>query len=322
MCNVISKSFKTTLTVLFSLFSVLLGSTSANASLDIHDETDGRSMFVRIEENSSISNTSSVTNGPHRRTQAPNATRLHNPNAGSVVSDNAASSTPTVFNGSVADQAPVLSSICYYGDPLYQTRRQGAYQCREPEPEEPASEPAAEAAPAPAAPVGQAPEVVEPVEIVITSSDLLELIPASPQILMDRGPFGLKNAHTNFYASNHRPQTVTRTMFDQEVTITATPIEYRWDYGDGETLVTEVPGHPVEVFNTETETSHQYSDTGLYTVALTTVFEGTYQVDGGATQTVSSPVTQVADPVEIRIWRAVTRNVAETCLQNPNAWGC
>src|SRR5690625_5259124 len=173
------------------------------------------------------------------------------------------------------------------------------------------------------APNDQQLEIVsEPVEIVITSSDLLELIPASPQMLMDRGPFGLKNAHTNFYASNHRPQTVTRTMFDQEVTITATPVEYRWDYGAGETLVTDVPGHPVEVFNTETETSHQYTDTGLYTVALTTVFEGTYQVDGGATQTVSSPVTQVADPVEIRIWRAVTRNVDQTCLQNPSAWGC
>jgi hypothetical protein len=168
------------------------------------------------------------------------------------------------------------------------------------------------------------PEIVqeEPVEIVITASDLLELIPATPQILMDEGPFGLKNAHTNFYASNHRPQTVTETMFGQEVTITATPIEYRWDYGDGSSLVTDVPGHPVEVFNTETETSHQYGDTGLYTVQLTTVFEGTYQVDGGETQMVSSTVTQQADPVEIRIWRAVTRNVDQTCQQNAQAWGC
>lgn len=167
------------------------------------------------------------------------------------------------------------------------------------------------------------PEVVEePVEIVITASDLLELIPASPQILMDRGPFGLKNAHTNFYASNTSPQTVTQTMFGQQVTITATPIEYRWDYGDGNTLTTDLPGYPVEVFNTETDTSHQYTDTGLYTVGLTTVFEGTYQVDGGEIQQVSSTVTQQADPVEIRIWRAVTRNVDQTCQQDPQAWGC
>lgn len=178
-------------------------------------------------------------------------------------------------------------------------------------------------APAPVPAVNNQPQVVEePVEIVITASDLLELIPASPEILMDRGPFGLKNAHTNFYASNHTPQTVTQTMFDQEVTITATPIEYRWDYGDGDSLVTELPGHPVDVFNTETDTSHQYTDTGLYSVGLTTVFEGTYQVDGGETQMVSSTVTQQAAPVEIRIWRAVTRNVDQTCEQDPQAWGC
>src|SRR5699024_2272145 len=187
------------------------------------------------------------------------------------------------------------------------------------------------AAPAPAAAAPQAPApapqtqtqvVSEPLTITITSSDLLELIPNSPEILTDRGPWGLKNAHTNFYASHHKPQTVTQTMFDQEVTITATPVEYRWDYGDGETLVTEQPGYPVEVFNTETDTSHQYQQTGSYTVTLTTVFGGTYQVDGGEVQEVSSTVTQQADPVDIRIYRAVTRNVDQTCSDNPEAWGC
>ena len=182
--------------------------------------------------------------------------------------------------------------------------------------------PPGEPAPPPQAAAPEAQVVNEPVTITITESDLLELIPESPQILMDRGPFGLKNAYTNFYASHHEPQTVTRTMFDQEVTITATPIEYRWDYGNGETLVTDLPGYPVDEFNTETDTSHQYDETGLYTVQLTTVFEGTYQVDGGEVQNVSSTVTQQAEPTEIRIWRAVTRNVDQTCLENPSAWGC
>src|SRR5690625_239314 len=309
-----SSNFLSSLALLIcSTFAVCwLCVSPAFGSEEISDLSDQETMRVEFSQRSvSTSGTVTRRSAPSQTTQP----RTNSPNSNFT-------SSPGTFSGSSrqssTEQAPVLSSICYYGDPLYQSRRQGAYQCREPEPEEPA----AEAAPAPGEPVGQAPVVVEPVEIVITSSDLLELIPASPQILMDRGPFGLKNAHTNFYASNHRPQTVTRTMFDQEVTITATPVEYRWDYGDGETLVTDVPGHPVEVFNTETETGHQCTDTGLYTVALTTVFEGTYQVDGGATQTVSSPVTQVADPVEIRIWRAVTRNVDQTCLQNPSAWGC
>ena len=177
--------------------------------------------------------------------------------------------------------------------------------------------------PAPRPAAGAGPPVnEEPVEIVITTSDLLELIPSTPQILMDRGPFGLKNAHTNFYASDHQVQTVTETMFGQQVTIVATPVEYRWDYGDGATLTTTTPGRPVDAFNVETETSHQYTEPGRYTVTLTTVFEGTYQVDGGPTQAVSSTVTQQAEPVEIQIWRAVTRNVDQTCSENPSAWGC
>ncbi|HEY4534889.1 MAG TPA: PKD domain-containing protein [Enteractinococcus sp.] len=194
----------------------------------------------------------------------------------------------------------------------------GTYRCNLPEPETPAV-PAADVATPPQA---GTPVITEPVEIIITTSDLLELIPSTPQILMDRGPFGLKNAHTNFYASDNQAQTITRSMFGQDVTIVATPVEYRWDYGDGNTLVTQTPGHPVEIFNTETETSHQYTEPGLYTVTLTTVFEGTYQVDGGPTQSVTAPVTQQADPVEIRIWRAVTRNVDQTCTQDPSAWGC
>lgn len=111
-------------------------------------------------------------------------------------------------------------------------------------------------------------------------------------------------------------------MFDQDVTITATPVEYQWDYGDGNTLVTDLPGYPVDIFNTETDTSHQFSEPGVYTVELTTVFEGTFQVDGGEEQEVNAPVTQQADPIELRIYSAVTRNVDQTCLENPDAWGC
>src|SRR5690625_3064283 len=280
---------------------LLLPSSPANASVDVTDESDSRSMFVRVEENSVQSNSppSSRNNAPSRRSSS----------RGASPEQNASQS-----NGQVASEAPSRAR-CRNRSEIFSALALG----RECDPTI-APEVAPVAPPQDPVPVvnNDQQEVVqeEPVEIVITASDLLELIPASPQILMDEGPFGLKNAHTNFYASNHRPQTVTETMFGQEVTITATPIEYRWDYGDGNSLVTDVPGHPVDVFNTETETSHQYEDTGLYTVQLTTVFEGTYQVDGGETQMVSSTVTQEADPVEIRIWRAVTRNVDQTCQQN------
>ena len=277
----------------------------AYASVEFTDESNDRSMFVRVEENSRQSNAAPPRQGS-ATVRSPEAT-ISQP----------APQDPEQSMGSVASEAPVQER-CRNRSEIFSAMTQG----RECDPSIPPfamtvpNEPEAE-------PMANQPEgVEEPVEIIITASDLLELIPSSPQIMMDRGPFGLKNAHTNFYASDSGPQTVTQTMFGQQVTITATPVEYRWDYGDGNTLVTELPGHPVDVFNTETDTSHQYTDTGLYSVGLTTEFEGTYQVDGGEIQMVSSTVTQQADPVEIRIWRAVTRNVDQTCQQDPQAWGC
>ena len=277
---------------------------------DINDLTDDRALRVEFSQQSSSSSGSISRN----RNPDTNASRNTNSEASTL--------PPRTFSQSSRNSAASAES----GTPRCGNRSERLAAMVENRECNTSIEPEVVSNPRAQQPVpvsDSQPQVVsEPVEIVITASDLLELIPASPEILMDRGPFGLKNAHTNFYASNHRPQTVTRTMFGQEVTITATPIEYRWDYGDGNTLVTELPGHPEEVFNTETDTSHQYTDTGLYTVELTTVFEGTYQVDGGETQAVSSTVTQQAEPVEIRIWRAVTRNVDQTCAQNPNAWGC
>lgn len=304
---------------------ILLGILSSSLSLSplvetsaIEDLTDDTGVRVEFSQQS-VSSSGGISRSRGPQSTAPSNNRPSTPsnNRSSTSSNNSSQTSrdmPARFSQTSRNSAEG-STICL-------SRSQ--WLARDPEdrvcdPEPSTDVPVQQPVPA----VNSQPQVVEePVEIVITASDLLELIPASPEILMDRGPFGLKNAHTNFYASNHTPQTVTQTMFDQEVTITATPIEYRWDYGDGDSLVTELPGHPVDVFNTETDTSHQYTDTGLYSVGLTTVFEGTYQVDGGETQMVSSTVTQQAAPVEIRIWRAVTRNVDQTCEQDPQAWGC
>ena len=291
-----------TLLALFSVVSIMCMALQAFASIDIRDLDNSDAINVQVtEERTRIYvNTRSGHGGSrtHVRTQLPSDA---DPTTGRAVTGNDARHSTRRTEATFS---------CYMW---------GA-ACTVPLPINDTVDEAPDDAPLPAA--GPAPALTEPVEIVITTSDLLELIPSTPQILMDRGPFGLKNAHTNFYSSDYESQTVTQTMFGQEVTIVATPVEYHWDYGDGNTLVTDSPGRPVDVFNTETETSHQYTEPGLYTVILTTVFEGTYQVDGGPIQAVSSTVTQQADPIEIEIWRAVTRNVDQTCGQSPQAWGC
>lgn len=291
---------------------------TANASIDIQDRGSEDAVGIDIFKDRTSTHERNRVSVPSRPPSAPSASGGTNSGGGSnsnSSSGNSSSGSTGLVIGALPPELSILERV---------TCMSGGMRLAYPGlcgPDTSAT-PAAPAAPAPA-PGAPAPQVVsEPVTITITSSDLLELIPNSPQILMDRGPFGLKNAHTNFYASHHEEQTITQTMFDQEVTITATPVEYRWEYGDGNTFVTDLPGYPVDIFNTETDTSHQFDETGMHTVQLTTVFEGTFQVDGGEVQEVSSPVTQEADPIDIRIYRAVTRNVDQTCADNPDAWGC
>lgn len=289
------------------MLGISTGVTKADASPEMRDGSTEDTLRVTTESRTKVHRSPSVTRiVPRPAAPAPAPATGNTSSGGGSTSSNSVSRPTSAF--------PPVSTVAR-GTCLVTQLFGGADDfC-------PTTTPAAPAAPGPA-PAPQTQVVSEPVTITITTSDLLELIPSSPQILMDRGPFGLKNAHTNFYASHHEPQTITQTMFDQEVTITATPVEYRWDYGDGNTLVTELPGYPVDIFNTETDTSHQFSEPGVYTVELTTVFEGTFQVDGGEVQEVSAPVTQQADPIEIRIYSAVTRNVDQTCLENADAWGC
>lgn len=308
-----SRFTSTLMTVLLSVLCAGFLAPPATASSEIKDHTDDKRMRIEFSQ--------------HSRSNSGTITRSRQPSesARSIEAPRSVNNVPRSFAGT-SQQAgsesdgPVRSPVCFRGGRDAAAPMSATYLCNMPVLEDLLRTP--ETNTDPAVPVAQSGPVVQPIEIIITTSDLMELIPSTPQIVMDRGPFGLKNAHTNFYASNHQAQTVTETMFGQEVTIVATPLEYRWDYGDGNTLTTQTPGRPVEIFNVETETSHQFTEPGTYTVTLTTVFEGTYQVDGGPTQAVSSTVTQQAEPVEIEIWRAVTRNVDQTCGQNPQAWGC
>ena len=76
-------------------------------------------------------------------------------------------------------------------------------------------------------------------------------------------------------------------------------------------------------FNVETATSHQYEETGTYTVTLSTVYMGEYSLDGGQTWIpIDGTITRESDPLQADIFRTVTRNVADDCVENPSAWGC
>lgn len=157
---------------------------------------------------------------------------------------------------------------------------------------------------------------------VVTLADFQQLNIAPSTIQTDSGGFGLRNAHTNFYASSE-PQTLNVQMLGQDVAIQAVPVQWTWNYGDGSPARTlGQPGAAQTEFNQELDTTHVYEDTGQYPVRLTTAYRGQYSVNDGPWLPIPGTAQVPSTPVTADIWRSKTKNVAENCAQNPTGWAC
>ncbi|MGG5173903.1 PKD domain-containing protein [Pseudarthrobacter sp. J1763] len=137
-------------------------------------------------------------------------------------------------------------------------------------------------------------------------------------------PHTLKGAETNIYAEASK-QDFNITLLGQSVHLTATPVEYTYNYGDGSTLgPTPVSGGPLpeDEWGTKTRTSHVYTATGNYPVSVTTSFTGTYSVNGGPPLPIDVRASVGSAPQTIQVWRSITKNYADNCIQNPHGEGC
>ncbi|MDQ0277543.1 hypothetical protein QO003_001846 [Arthrobacter silviterrae] len=150
-------------------------------------------------------------------------------------------------------------------------------------------------------------------------------LPVAPATIGSQpGPHTLRGNNTNFYA-NATEQTFNITLLGQKVHITATTTTYTWNYGDGTTLG-PTPSHgaplPDDRIGEQTKTSHAYTTTGKYTITLTTHYTGTYTVNNGPTLPIPGQVNIPSPPLHLTVWRAITRNYADNCNQNPTGTGC
>ncbi|WP_261623299.1 hypothetical protein [Nesterenkonia marinintestina] len=124
---------------------------------------------------------------------------------------------------------------------------------------------------------------------------------------------------------------MTDEILGEEVEIRATPIEYRWDYGDGASRTTSdsggpLPettpeGEPVNPTDAETETSHVYTDTGRYPVTVETVFSAEFRLEDEDWVQIDGTASLESSPGEADIWRASTRHVSGEC-DHMDEWGC
>ncbi len=135
-----------------------------------------------------------------------------------------------------------------------------------------------------------------PTAVVVTETDFRALpLAPSPVRLQPVDGHGLVNVGM-ILVTDPAPQVLTTTILGIPVTVTATPVSFAWDLGDGSApIVTAEPGAP---YPNQTVTG-LYTRHGDYALTLTTTWTGTYRVAGSGPQravvgtavTVSAPVT-------------------------------
>lgn len=152
-----------------------------------------------------------------------------------------------------------------------------------------------------------------------------EQLPVNPgNSIIQPSPHTLRGAETNFYAVAVE-QAFAIDMLGQSVSIVAKPVQYTWNYGDGTSLGPQTaPGGPLpqDRWGEKTPTSHAYTQTGDFSVVLTTHFQGTYSVNGGPPLPIPGQGRFSSPPQTVSVWRSITRNYADDCLQNPQGQGC
>lgn len=92
-----------------------------------------------------------------------------------------------------------------------------------------------------------------------------------------------------------RTQVLETELLGVPVRVRAMPVEFRWDLGDGSSIVTSDPGEP---FPSEAVSS-EYRYEGWYDIELTTTFAGQFSVDGGEWQDIVGTIEVASDPVAI-----------------------
>ncbi|AYD90770.1 hypothetical protein D4740_05455 [Actinomyces sp. 2119] len=101
------------------------------------------------------------------------------------------------------------------------------------------------------------------------------------------GPQALVTKPVIAYTSD-APQTLTTTVAGTQVTVTATPTSYRWDWGDATTDTTTDPGAPWP----DHTVHHTYATTATdVTITLTTTWTATWSLPDGTTHDLDGTLT-------------------------------
>ncbi|MFI5712792.1 PKD domain-containing protein [Kribbella sp. NPDC051620] len=120
-----------------------------------------------------------------------------------------------------------------------------------------------------------------------------------PKLTVKVQPTGrtLINLDTIVYTDPKKTTTFPIQLLGFPVVIQATPISYRWNFGDGNTATTETPGSPYPA----KEITHKYMKRGSVSLTVTVNYEAQFNVAGTGWQYAGIvPITGPATGLQVR----------------------
>jgi hypothetical protein len=130
--------------------------------------------------------------------------------------------------------------------------------------------------------------------------------PASELVVQPPDGKTLVNLETNFYTDNTEPTDISVRLVRSDVVVTASPIAYRWHFGDGTSVTTESPGAPYP----DLDVSHVYGATGKVVVGVDTQYgDASFTVNGGPSEDIPSTIWVVGETQGLQVVEALPQLV-------------
>jgi hypothetical protein len=142
--------------------------------------------------------------------------------------------------------------------------------------------------------------------VTVSAEDFRRLpLPAATIMVQPQDRRTLVNIPTNLYA-DARPVILPTRVLGQAVRVRATPLHFRWAYGDGSTRTTADPGGPYPVLRT----AHIYLEPGVRRLTLSTTYSGEFSVAGGPWLPIAGTATVQSPDTALTVLTATTHLIA------------
>lgn len=159
----------------------------------------------------------------------------------------------------------------------------------------------------------------------ITLADIAHFAPVVGDHVTEPDGWAARGLPLNL-VSTARAHVVDGSLLGAPASVRFTPVEWRWDHGDGTTAYRPTGGgtwHQLGLREfDDTATSHVFESTGRFTITLDIVFRAEYRIGSGSWIPIAGTLVTPAPSRSILNVSARTVLVDEDCIQNPRGPGC